>query len=82
LDIDLGHHRVQTQEPTPMSNTPSPAERGRFSSQRKAATVAEFVEALREFRRRYNEQWLIQRHGYRAPGQVRRERAAGTRAVA
>jgi transposase InsO family protein len=46
------------------------------------ATVAELIEALREFRRRYNEQWLIQRHGYRAPGQVRREREAGSRAVA
>lgn len=35
------------------------------------ATVAELVEALREFRRRYNEQWLIERHGYRTPSQVR-----------
>jgi transposase InsO family protein len=35
------------------------------------ATVAELVEALREFRRRYNEQWLIERHGYRTPAQVR-----------
>jgi transposase InsO family protein len=31
------------------------------------ATVAGLVEALREFRRRYNEQWLIGRHGYRTP---------------
>jgi hypothetical protein len=46
------------------------------------ATVAELIEALRDFRRRYNEQWLIQRRGYRAPGQVRREREAGTRPVA
>ena len=36
------------------------------------ATVAELVEALREFRHRYNEQWLIERHGYRTPAQVRR----------
>jgi hypothetical protein len=35
------------------------------------ATVAELAEALREFRRRYNEQWLIERHGYRTPSQVR-----------
>jgi transposase InsO family protein len=35
------------------------------------ATVADLVEALREFRRRYNEQWLIARHGYRTPNQVR-----------
>src|SRR5262245_15663771 len=30
---------VQTQEPTPMSNTPNPGERGRFSAPRTAATV-------------------------------------------
>ena len=35
------------------------------------ATVAELVEALREFKRRYNEQWLIERHGYRTPSQAR-----------
>ena len=31
------------------------------------ATVAELIEALREFKRRYNEQWLIERHGFRTP---------------
>jgi hypothetical protein len=35
------------------------------------ATVAELSEALREFRRRYNQQWLIERHGFRTPSQVR-----------
>src|SRR4028119_2442031 len=30
---------VRTQEPTPMSNTPNPAARGRFSSPRKSAAV-------------------------------------------
>ena len=35
------------------------------------ATVAELVEALREFKRRYNEQWLIERHGFRTPAQAR-----------
>ena len=35
------------------------------------ATVAELIEALRGFKRRYNEQWLIERHGYRTPGQAR-----------
>jgi transposase InsO family protein len=35
------------------------------------ATVAELAEALREFRRRYNEQWLIERHGFRTPSQAR-----------
>jgi hypothetical protein len=46
------------------------------------ATVAELAEALREFKRTYNEQWLIGRHGYQTPSQVRRERTGGTRAVA
>ena len=40
------------------------------------ATVAELVEALREFRRRYNAEWLIERHGFRAPSQARLEIAA------
>jgi transposase InsO family protein len=35
------------------------------------ATVAELVAALRDFRRRYNEQWLIERHGFRTPAQAR-----------
>jgi hypothetical protein len=37
------------------------------------ATVAELSEALREFRRQYNQQWLIERHGFRTPSQVRSE---------
>jgi hypothetical protein len=49
---------------------------------RSFATVAELVEALREFRLLYNEQWLIERHGYRSPRQPRCERQAATRAVA
>jgi transposase InsO family protein len=36
------------------------------------ATVAELVEALRGFKRTYNERWLIGRHGHRPPSQVRR----------
>ena len=43
------------------------------------ATVAELVEALREFKRRYNEQWLIERHGYRTPSQARADSSAGSR---
>ena len=49
---------------------------------RSFATVAELVEALREFRLRYNEQWLIERHGYRTPAQVRRGYAGSASAVA
>jgi transposase InsO family protein len=46
------------------------------------ATVAELGEALREFRRRYNEQGPIGRHGYRTPAQVRRSDAGSASAVA
>jgi hypothetical protein len=46
------------------------------------ATVVELIEALREFRPRYNEQWLIERHGYRPPAQVRRDLTAPIAAVA
>ena len=40
-------------------------------------TTFETVEALRlalhEFQRQYNETWLMGRHGYKAPAQVRQE---------
>jgi hypothetical protein len=35
--------------------------------------VAAPVEALREFKRLYNEQWLIERHRFRTPSQARIE---------
>jgi hypothetical protein len=37
------------------------------------ATVAALVQALREFKRLYNEQWLVERHGFRTPSQARTE---------
>lgn len=43
------------------------------------ATVAESVAALRVYKRRYNEQWLIERHGYRTPAQARAEKLQGAR---
>jgi hypothetical protein len=46
------------------------------------ATVSELVEALREFKRWYNEQRLIERQGFRTPSQVRAELTGGARAVA
>jgi transposase InsO family protein len=46
------------------------------------ATATELAEVLREFRRRYNEQWLIERHGYRTPAQVRRAMKGVSPAVA
>jgi hypothetical protein len=45
-------------------------------------TLAELFEALREFKRRYNEQWLIERHDFRTPSQVRAELVGGALAVA
>ena len=36
-------------------------------------TVEELRLALHEFQRQYNATWLIGRHGYTAPAQVRRE---------
>jgi hypothetical protein len=45
------------------------------------ATVAQLVEALREFRRRYNEQWLIERHGYRTPSEARLDLGTGVGAL-
>ena len=34
-------------------------------------TLEELRQALHDFKRRYNEQWLIERHGFRTPAQVR-----------
>jgi hypothetical protein len=36
-------------------------------------TVEELRLALHELQRQYNETWLIGRHGYKAPAQVRQE---------
>jgi putative transposase len=38
---------------------------------RRFATVEELRQALLDFRRRYNETWIVERHGYRTPAQVR-----------
>jgi transposase InsO family protein len=46
------------------------------------ATVAKLVEALQEFKRLYNEQWLIERYGYRPPAQVRRDLTTPLPAIA
>jgi hypothetical protein len=46
---------------------------------RSFASVAERVEALPEFRRRYNEQWLIGRPGDRTPARVRADLLVGSR---
>ena len=36
-------------------------------------TVEELRQALIEFRRTYNESWLIERHRHRSPAQFRRD---------
>lgn len=36
-------------------------------------TIEDLRQALLDFQRTYNEKWIIQRHGYRTPAQVRRE---------
>ena len=38
---------------------------------RRFATVEELRLALQQFRRTYNQSWIIERHGYRTPAQVR-----------
>ena len=38
------------------------------------ATIEELRQALIEFKNLYNEQWILQRHGYKTPVQVRREK--------
>lgn len=40
------------------------------------ATVAELQQALTAFKRRYNQEWLIERHGFRSPAQVRADLTA------
>jgi hypothetical protein len=45
------------------------------------ATVAELVEALREFKQAYNERWLIERHGFRSPSQAQADFEAASRGL-
>ena len=44
-------------------------------------TVEELRQALLEFRETYNANWLVERHGFRPPNAVRRDRLS-TAAVA
>jgi transposase InsO family protein len=44
-------------------------------------TVAELIEALREFKRLFNEQWLVERHGFRTPNQARSDFAVASRGL-
>jgi transposase InsO family protein len=38
------------------------------------ATIEELRQALIEFKQQYNEQWILQRHDYKTPAQVRQEK--------
>ena len=40
---------------------------------RRFATVEELRLALQQFRQTYNRSWIIERHGYKTPAQVRAE---------
>lgn len=46
-----------------------------------ARTLEQLNEQLQHWRHRYNEQWLIQRHGHRSPAEVRRAFQATTAAA-
>ena len=39
-------------------------------------TIEELRQALLDFKRTYNEEWIIERHGYRTPARVRQEQTA------
>jgi|TARA_B100001123_G_C15264641_1_gene1007972 transposase InsO family protein len=38
------------------------------------STIEQLRQALLEFKQQYNEQWILQRHGYKTPTQVRQEK--------
>lgn len=45
-------------------------------------TVEDLRQALLDFQRTYNEEWIIQRHGYRTPAQIRREQTTTMQSAA
>ena len=47
---------------------------------RRFATIEELRQALIEFQRLYNRTWIVQRHGYRTPAQVRADQLGLTAA--
>jgi transposase InsO family protein len=49
---------------------------------RSFATAEGLAEALREFKRTYNERWLIGRHGHRTTSQARCDLVSGGQAAA
>ncbi len=49
---------------------------------RRFATVEELRQALLEFQRLYNRSWIVERHGYRTPAQVRADQLGALAAAA
>ena len=45
-------------------------------------TIEDLRQALLAFRRTYNEEWIIQLHGYRTPAQVGREQITAMQTAA
>ena len=45
--------------------------KGKFVVDQTLNTIEQLRVALIEFARRYNEPWLVERHGYQTPAQVR-----------
>ena len=46
------------------------------------AAVEELRRALLEFQRLYNQTWIVERHGYRTPAQVRADQFGALAAAA
>jgi putative transposase len=46
------------------------------------STVEELRQALIDFKRIYNANWILQRHGYKTPAQVRQEQLEALRLAA
>jgi hypothetical protein len=42
------------------------------------ATIEELRLALQAFKQLYNQSWIIERHGYKTPAQIRAEQNAAT----
>ena len=45
-------------------------------------TVEELRRALQQFRQTYNQSWIVERHGYRTPAQVRAEQQSAAMPMA
>ena len=69
--FDKGIRPIHESLGIPIVATYVNADRTDFIWVRTFETVEELRLALLDFRRRYNGEWMIERHGYRTPAQVR-----------